>query len=472
MRWAILACAAIACAPGSSPTPQAGRRLGSTIYVPPPPGPMIGPASWATPNWYLDPANSTGCANDGNSGTAATCGGAGSGPLLTYAQIANLWGTTSPLLNQPTTITLMSSQGAPWNDPIILDPSGTADASSPNLTLQGSLIQQATGITVGTFVQRNRSTGTKNTITAAGQSGAYWTPYVDMFVHDTTVNAYFWIDADLGSATASISEPVQAVTAVTATPYVTISNGDSLTVFTQTKAQVLYVGQHSAGGFGGPSLSRVWLTGAAPSAVITIVGALHNISESRVDSDIVQFGDQSGIAFAKNCDFTSSVFTMNGTFLNGIIHTDFATIGPYPTNQNALDGDVLIDGPTLVHLGPYTILGKAYFAGTIWAFQPGESLFLGTQDEPGPYYGIASLWGPGNLTLRQGARLMLFNGGTQATTGMLLTGGFTIDSSATAFPWSSSTHSFGAAVSINGENVDANGGLSNPQTGTRIAKMP
>ena len=85
-------------------------------------GPQIPPPSWGVPNWYLDFANSTGCASDANSGTSATCGGAGVGPLLHVSQLYARWGTHSPTLNPPssqTVITVLSSQpiGSATTDP-------------------------------------------------------------------------------------------------------------------------------------------------------------------------------------------------------------------------------------------------------------------------------------------------------------------------------------------------------------------
>src|ERR1700722_12668045 len=89
--------------------------LASTTATP------IVPASWTVSNWYIDPANSVGCASNSNSGTSATCVGgctgavcaSGIGPITTYAElITHRLGTQSPQypFGQSVTFNQLSSQ--------------------------------------------------------------------------------------------------------------------------------------------------------------------------------------------------------------------------------------------------------------------------------------------------------------------------------------------------------------------------
>jgi len=105
-------------------------------------GPII-PASWTVPAWYRDIANSTGCASDSNSGTAATCSGgcagsvcpSGIGPVVHYQEIAvHRWGTYSPRLQQATLLTGLSSD-TDDSDPIYAVPYN----ESGSLTIVGAL---------------------------------------------------------------------------------------------------------------------------------------------------------------------------------------------------------------------------------------------------------------------------------------------------------------------------------------------
>lgn len=73
-------------------------------------------ASFAQQNWFVDPTNSTGLANDNNTGADALH------PVLTYnGGIVAKWGTFSPTLRQDTTLFWLSSQTGSA-DPVIFTP--------------------------------------------------------------------------------------------------------------------------------------------------------------------------------------------------------------------------------------------------------------------------------------------------------------------------------------------------------------
>src|SRR5208337_2949529 len=120
--------------------------------------PTVGPQSQAT--WFIDPANSTGNASDFNSGIDAAH------PVLTYQNgVAKKWNTYSPVLNQNTTLTWLSSQpaGNPAGDPVIFTP--IIGATAPNgpgafVLVQGTLgpAQQLFTGALASVTPKNRAT--------------------------------------------------------------------------------------------------------------------------------------------------------------------------------------------------------------------------------------------------------------------------------------------------------------------------
>lgn len=151
---------------------QVNRLLGAEAT------PVI-PASWTVPNWYRDIANSTGCASDTNSGTAATCTGgcvgatcpSGIGPVQTYQEIAiHRWGTYAPRLQQATTLTGLSSDTTA-NDPIYWTPYHELGGYSQ---IQGVLgtAQQICSTTLSAVTAKNRATPQLLTVTFASCAGA------------------------------------------------------------------------------------------------------------------------------------------------------------------------------------------------------------------------------------------------------------------------------------------------------------
>lgn len=161
-RWRSMALALVACALSlvvtGCPSKDSGKTVGA--YNPQPTDANVQPA------WFIDSANSTGCASDNPSGggtatwgTSATCAN-GNGPLLSWyglnTQRWNCGGANAgcPKLRQNTTITFLSSQ------------SGTTDAvyfkplieNGAIVVLQGTLPTAAASGTTGTVTAKNRAT--------------------------------------------------------------------------------------------------------------------------------------------------------------------------------------------------------------------------------------------------------------------------------------------------------------------------
>ena len=127
--------------------------------------PQILPASWEVGNWYIDPANASGCASDNNTGTTATCGSAGSlvGPLQTWGELSQgRWGcppgaTYCPRFISGVTVEFISSQNSSSHDPVYMN--GAAEQGA-QVTLQGALgTTQLIGTgTIAHLVAKNRAT--------------------------------------------------------------------------------------------------------------------------------------------------------------------------------------------------------------------------------------------------------------------------------------------------------------------------
>jgi hypothetical protein len=108
------------------------------------------------PAWFIDPSNSTGNANDSNTGVTA------GSPLLTFKELVARWGTNSPPLAQDTTITFLSSQpNMGLGDPIKIYPQLLGIGAS--LFFVGSLTKVATD-RISTYTPRNRTAGTLDSI--------------------------------------------------------------------------------------------------------------------------------------------------------------------------------------------------------------------------------------------------------------------------------------------------------------------
>jgi hypothetical protein len=112
-------------------------------------GPLSPPAngSWSVPNWFIDPANTSGHASNSNSGTSAGA------PLLTFAELVRRWGTTAPVHPQQTQVEFLSSQPND-TDPVVWNPLMLAGDIA---VLTGALTLVQSGTLAG-VVAKNRTT--------------------------------------------------------------------------------------------------------------------------------------------------------------------------------------------------------------------------------------------------------------------------------------------------------------------------
>ena len=409
----------------------------------------VPPASWSVPHWYVDGLNQSTCASDSNTCTSATCSSAGVGPCLTLGQIGSRFGTWSPTLQQPTIITLVSS--TPATDLYRFNP---IFIGTGNLTVQGTF-SQSVAVTLGTVTAPNYATGTLGKITASGQSGTYWSSAcggtcIGKYVKDSTANAYFYIRADLGTATASIDQPIVPLSFGT---YATIANGDALSVgsWSTFYADTFpYIGE----GNGGVTVQQCTVNTDSFVTYPRLSTFVEDTFPHAVESDI------SGLApFFYGCYIDA--YYNNGSFFTSVISGDSGAVSNFSGCQ--FDGDSIVglrfhedpaSGPMLmdrVYLGqstPDTDVTPAIY-------QVGVS-----------QYGTERIWGPTTFDTSGGSTLSIRSAVGSFAGIVLLTGGLTADGASTAFPWLAGSHAYGAAVSITPSNIDSNNSLRNPVTGS------
>lgn len=423
--------------------------------------------------WALDPANATGCADDNNTCTSATCGPGGVGPCAHFSAIASRWQTTAPVLTSAVTIKLLSDQSAPWADPILLTP--VFASSFAALTVEGSLLQQATA-SIGTFTARNRAAGTTNRITAQGQSGAYWSALIGDLAHDTVSDAWFWIERDLGSATAQITEPYASSVGLGIfdnPTYVTIANGDALILYRPVNANVLAV-EGGVNGFSQSTIVHVHMTGDSSGPAGAVLPRISNAMfvESSVDATEILDTANAVVwlynSYLDGSAFGGSAFVFMGGALSAVSNYQ---IGSTQAARSLFDGDVLVDGSG--HTSGNVAIGRAYFRAAPDTDQSIGSrsamIAIGNYDSAGWYFPDGELWGPANFDVHDGTVLVCYGGcGAQ----LLLTGSLTVHGSSTAFPWVAGSHAYGAAATISPATIDSNGGLFDPRTGDGFMNHP
>ena len=428
-------------------TPQSpSRKFGAAR-------PPVIPASWATPAWFIDPSGGLG--SDANS-----CTDSGH-PCLTWGEIWARWGGL-PILAQATTVTFLSDQVAPWADPLVFSACSTTPTGGGPLTISGTLVAQTT-TTVGAYTPRSHAAGTLDKITASGQSGAYWTPFVGLMIHDTTRDSYFYVLRDDGTATAEITAPVATSIGLNqgaAPGFVTIVNGDSISVVRPSRVFMPQFNSTCAL-LNVPVFSRLSFT--APDGVgstnLTAITDAHNahlqpfvFSESIFENSV----ESGNLGNIRNCLFrgNSTLIGFSSLSSGGIIpHHPF--LGGSNGVDALLQNDVVIlTSHDLAIFGQITVV-SAYFGENV----PVGALELhrAVMDIVGP------IWGPGTLLPALGASIFVFGG---AVTNVLLVGGMQIDGSSSAW------NQYQTTVSVTPANLDTYGVLRNPNTGTFFSTNP
>ncbi len=126
------------------------------------------PAALLQPIWFVDPSNVTGNASDSNTGlTVAT-------PLLTFGEIVDRWGTSSPTITNDVTIKFLSDQLG-FDDPVNVSPffdPGTSGTTAALTSFAAGLVTVTglAGVTaangasfVGQYLEMGNTTDSPNT---------------------------------------------------------------------------------------------------------------------------------------------------------------------------------------------------------------------------------------------------------------------------------------------------------------------
>ena len=269
---------------------------------------QCGPAC-TVPNWYLDFANTTGCAADSNSGTSATCSGAGIGPLLHIAQLYARWGAHDPFLassTEVTTITVMSPQPS---GSASADPWGNFSPSAPDgmVAVVGTLQAIGTSFTIGTVTQPSRANPGNDFEVLLGTAGAAAAPGQLLYNSGIAGGSYTWIDSLTGSGvtlTAVCTAPY-AATGLT-TPY----NTTSLTYDAASWSSGQMVQLYTAPTIYADSVGAIVGTGSS-------FGSGHTSGAMWIQG--VNFGDPAGVGY--NSTVTISLY---GSSFLSLVRTDAA----------------------------------------------------------------------------------------------------------------------------------------------------
>lgn len=427
-------------------------------------GPPNGPApvgvgvpnpAWAVPAWFVDNANSAGCATDQNTCTSATCAAGNVGPCSTYAEIIARWGwpTASPVIEQATRVTFLSDDTEPAFD---VTPSIVNGGS---FTVTGTLTVAASG-TVGTVTAKNRSA--PQLLTAnLGQSVA---SFVGLIFSDTTRSSYAWLDSASSGNVATLSQPMSRITDCTgfASELDTVQSGDAYQILRPSKVPIRrFDPALQANVFGGAGstacLEHVWVPD--PSGTIGNSAFDFNLSavvdEARVDPG----------GFVRNTRMNQEPIYGFNDFWNGGLNAPM-------TSQNSLGvigGDVLSsENPNVTNNGSFILDGDVIAHG-FWvdanvggvvaaAYLKGAFLIFNATVQVEANVGPAAVWGPGSVDVGPGSRLLLE--GATATASLLFKGGITFGwvgtvTTGSAYDTSSNPAVWRPGRSLTAANIDA-----------------
>lgn len=415
------------------------------------------PNSWQVPAWFIDPANSTGCASDSNNGTSATCSGA-AGPLLTWHHLNDeLWGCESaagggcPRLQQSTTITFLSSH-PDATDPVYFYPAIENQAVVQLVGALGSAQQIATGV-LSNVTAKNRSTPQL----LLAQSGA---TAVNQLVVNATHASRAWTYKLSSGSIYSMTEPSVAVTIPggCGAGVDTWANGDTVTVYQPVSVNIVDVGAKTEQLSGANSNYVVYLynlniygPGSFDNAFLSNVYAME-MSTARY---VTLFGSAQFGLNECNSVFNNGVRTayssVSATFNGGALGSSGQNT--VLSNSNLVN-DVIVGGGTsiggITNLVPAS--GPAYI-------DTGKVLTVLSA-----FNGSAGIWwGPGTINVAGGGRFLY---ASTATANLLvgalqLNGGTTGNSVFT----SSNVDTVCGGITVNKANLDAAASATCASTG-------
>jgi hypothetical protein len=403
--------------------------------------------------WFVDPIRG----DDNNSGATKT------DALKTLTQIVVRWGSRSPYLANPTTIYILGD--IPTTDGW----AGMCPVFGPgaSLVFQGQLGIPLATVTIGTYTLPNFTAGTLNTITAQGETGAFWSQYVGCYAYDVTQKAYFMIGADAGNATAQISQPRSSPDSFPGT-LVPLADGDIVKIYNLSTLPVSDTNSSGAGEVLSETLTFRQLNLVAINSVIQLNAAVA-IAESTIGSLVGGSLDGDYVSLFgvyMVSQFSSAYTPWNGSanFYGGWI----VGAGTVFSGFVSLDGDIVI--PLRIHwLGGASInIFRAYFGQTMDIDSSPKAYFNITGVSN---YGDGFVWGPGGWDASNNA--LVNSSGLPFTEVCLLKGELLIStpsgvgSSNTGWYFNTATGVF-ASEAMTTAGVDLRGGYCNPLTNDGI----
>jgi hypothetical protein len=372
-------------------------------------------------------------------------------PLKTYGELLRRWGTNRPPFPNDGTVNVAILDSLPATDPITIIP------VTGRIVFTGTLVPTGAPVVVAAYTPKNKATGAKSLLTVAGK---VWAP-VTLF-HDTTVagGASFWVNTNNGAGVAAITEPFAVPVIIFPTRAVP-APGDSIQ---QMTPPTIFLNHARNGGqFLGTAVAFNSFLIQTVDQGEAVLGSGCVLAECALTNQASVLGsndNESENPFFTSCYFPASFgggsFVGRGSFFGGAVDgiNEFF-------EGTAFDFDCLV--LSRFHQTGNITVGTAFFAG--WNDDSvGTGSFRGcvVQANAG---GAASVWGTGTLTCSGGYQL---RARATAVASLLLTGGIQLDGVATGSTFVPATGLWGAPVASTPANVDANGSLQNPRTGTRV----
>lgn len=239
-----------------------------------------------TGSFFIDPISGS----DSNTGTFAS-------PFQTYAHLAKLWGTTSPIVTGDVRVVFLNDQPDPTSDPVVWTPITTGVGAA---TLMGTPRQISIGVLAG-VIPKNRAVG--QALTA--DLGAATTPG-SLVVNTSKANSVAFVDEIVAGTTVILTQPMSANGAPPfhyhPTENNTWVNGDSFIVYQLTKVSVRVFSDRGSDDVA--NMFGIWIpqqSGSGPTGSFDFTN-LSGVSASqcRIDASITG-ADPSIFNFFFNC---------------------------------------------------------------------------------------------------------------------------------------------------------------------------
>ncbi len=330
--------------------------------------------------WFIDPVNG----NDTRNGTTSASA------LKTYRELLNRWGCQEPILFQSTNITFLNDQ-PDFTDPVIF--------LGHILNGQVTFVGQLTNVGNGSFssvIPKDRPVGQRWEIT---DGSIDWTSFIGYFLNDITADAWFWIDSQISSGTAMITQPMERASQVNANPAEvdSLAAHDNYAIYKPTKVYIVNFSPIADSGTAS-FMQNIWIIVPTPNQDISFTNQFTAYLEVRCDGLLSATGNQ-GNTFTNNW-MGGGAIMLSAEVFGGSVGNVFESAGS-TGSFILLDGDFSVN--SFFHgWSGLIVVGVAYVAGDIDV--PNINSLGASQMQlyitKNAYYGIAALWGYGALNVK------------------------------------------------------------------------